>query len=82
MIVMAIIVPVLVLIVSLAIAWYFFRTLRKNRQESQENLRVREELLPEEYGIRATQVGDSTLKVMRLSPLKDRLGYRWFGLWC
>ncbi|VDI64999.1 activin receptor type-1-like isoform X1 [Mytilus galloprovincialis] len=62
MVVLAIIVPVIVLVISLAIAWYFFRNLRKNRQESTENLRVREELLPEEYGIRATQVGDSTLK--------------------
>ena len=64
MVVLAIIIPVIVLIVALAIAYYFFRSLRKNRQESQENLRVREELLPEEYGIRATQVGDSTLKVI------------------
>lgn len=62
--VMAVLVPIGVLIIAVVIVFFVFRHLQKQRPESQENLRVREELLPQEYGgIRVTQVGDSTLQV-------------------
>lgn len=62
--VMAVLVPIGVLIIAVIIVFFVFRHLQKQRPESQENLRVREELLPQEYGgIRVTQVGDSTLQV-------------------
>lgn len=61
--VMAVLVPIGVLIIAVVIVFFVFRHLQKQRPESQENLRVREELLPQEYGgIRVTQVGDSTLQ--------------------
>lgn len=56
-------IPIIALIISLAIVCLVFNRLRKHRQTTQENYRVREELLPEKYGIRATQVGESTLQV-------------------
>lgn len=60
---LAIVVPIVILIVALLGVWLFLKHMRKRRREFHDNLRVREELLPEEYGgIRATQVGDSTLK--------------------
>lgn len=62
--VMAVLVPIGVLIIAVVIVFFVFRHFQKQRPESQENQRVREELLPQEYGgIRVTQVGDSTLQV-------------------
>lgn len=75
---MAVLVPIGVLIIAIVIVFLLFRHLQKQRPESQENLRVREELLPQEYGgIRVTQVGDSTLQVrkensVRIQPESDR----------
>ncbi|KAJ8320021.1 hypothetical protein KUTeg_001608 [Tegillarca granosa] len=60
--VLAVAIPIIALIISLAIVCLVFNRLRKHRQTTQENYRVREELLPEKYGIRATQVGESTLQ--------------------
>ncbi|XP_061189138.1 activin receptor type-1-like isoform X1 [Saccostrea echinata] len=60
---MAVLVPIGVLIVAVVIVVLVFRHLQKRQPGSQESPRVREELLPQEYGgIRVTQVGDSTLQ--------------------
>lgn len=65
---MAVLVPIGVLIIAVIIVFFVFRHLQKQRPESRENLRVREELLPQEYGgIRVTQVGDSTLQVREIT---------------
>nr|ADD80738.1 activin-like receptor 1-like protein [Pinctada fucata] len=62
--ILAIIFPIIVLICTVSvILCVWLRCLPKRRQESQENLQAHEELLPEVYGgLKATQVGDSTLQ--------------------
>ena len=63
--VLAIIFPCVVLVTSIIVLWTCLHYIPKRRRESQENLQVHEELLPEVYGgIKATQVGDSTLQVI------------------
>ena len=67
--VLAIVVPILVLIVALTAVWLLFRYLKRKAEEKKENSSVREEFLPEKYGIRAQQVGDSTLQVKKIGRM-------------